>query len=58
MRDVAASRIGLVLMNVLLTPFKDLVLTITADKGKEFAYHERIARALDAEVSFADPYSS
>ena len=42
----------------LLTPFKDSVLTITADNGKEFAYHERIARALDAKVNFADPYSS
>jgi len=42
----------------LLTPFKDSVLTITADNGKEFAYHERIAKALDAKVYFADPYSS
>ena len=42
----------------LLKPFKDAVLTITADNGKEFAYHERIAKALDAKVYFADPYSS
>jgi IS30 family transposase len=42
----------------LLVPFKDLVLTITADNGKEFAYHEQIAAALDAQVYFADPYSS
>ena len=42
----------------LLTPFKDSVLTITADNGKEFAYHERIAKALGAKVYFADPYSS
>ena len=42
----------------LLKPFKDLVFTITADNGKEFAYHERIAKALGAKVYFADPYGS
>ena len=42
----------------LLTPFKDLVHTITADNGKEFAYHEKISKALAAKVYFAHPYSS
>lgn len=42
----------------LLTPLKPLVHTITADNGKEFAYHDQIAQALDAEVYFAHPYSS
>lgn len=42
----------------LLEPLKDIVLTITADNGKEFAYHEQITAALDAKVYFADPYSS
>jgi len=42
----------------LLRPFKDSVLTITADTGKGFAYHERTAKALGAKVYFADPYSS
>ncbi len=28
----------------LLTPFKDLVLTITADNGKEFAYHKEASK--------------
>jgi len=42
----------------LLTPFKDMVLTITADNGKEFAYHELMTQALGAQVYFADPYSS
>lgn len=42
----------------LLKPYQDAVLTITADNGKEFAYHEQIAAALDASVYFADPYSS
>lgn len=42
----------------LLEPYKAFVLTITADNGKEFAYHERITKALNAKVYFADPYSS
>ncbi len=42
----------------LLAPFKCAVLTITADNGKEFAYHERMTEALSAKVYFADPYSS
>lgn len=40
----------------LLRPFKDKVFTITADNGKEFAQHERIARLLEAKVYFAHPY--
>jgi IS30 family transposase len=42
----------------LLTPFKDVVHTITADNGKEFAYHEKISEELSADVYFAHPYSS
>lgn len=42
----------------LLNPFKDVVHTITADNGKEFAYHEKIGKALSADVFFAHPYSS
>jgi IS30 family transposase len=42
----------------LLRPYKDLVHTITADNGKEFAYHEKISKALKAKVYFAHPYSS
>lgn len=42
----------------LLTPYQPYVLTITADNGKEFAFHEQIAKALDCEVYFADPYCS
>ncbi len=42
----------------LLKPFKDVVHTITADNGKEFSYHEKVSRALSAEVYFAHPYSS
>lgn len=42
----------------LLEPFKADVLTITADNGKEFAYHEKVTEALGAPVYFCDPYSS
>ena len=42
----------------LLRPFRDVVYTITADNGKEFAYHEKISEELGADVYFAHPYSS
>lgn len=42
----------------LLGPYLDKTLTITADNGKEFAGHEKIKAALDADVYFAHPYSS
>ena len=42
----------------LLKPFKDSVLSITADNGKEFAYHKEVSKALDCDYFFADPYCS
>ena len=42
----------------LLKPYKDIVLSITADNGKEFAYHEKISEALSTDFYFAHPYSS
>jgi len=42
----------------LLRPYQERVYTITADNGKEFAYHDEIGKALDAKVYFAHPYSS
>ena len=42
----------------LLEPFKGAVLTITADNGKEFAYHKQLTQALGCDVFFADPYCS
>ena len=39
-----------------LKPDSALVLTITADNGKEFAGHRRLSRALDADFYFARPY--
>ena len=34
------------------------VQTITYDNGKEFSEHERIAKCLNADIYFAEPYSS
>jgi len=42
----------------MLTPYQDDLHTITFDNGKEFAFHERIAQALDVNAYFARPYHS
>jgi len=42
----------------LLKPFEGCILTITADNGKEFAYHEEVTKQLKCDVYFADPYCS
>nr|WP_229855214.1 IS30 family transposase [Candidatus Sulfurimonas marisnigri] len=42
----------------LLKPVQAHALTITSDNGKEFSYHEEIAKALDMEFYFANPYQS
>jgi transposase, IS30 family len=42
----------------LLKPYLDKALTITSDNGIEFAGHENIKAALNADVYFAHPYSS
>ena len=42
----------------LLRPDKDRILTITADRGKEFAYHEKVANALESDYYFAHLDSS
>lgn len=41
-----------------LKPFTDKVLTITGDNGIEFADHEAINSALNAQLYFAHPYAS
>ncbi len=41
-----------------LSNMADCVLTLTADNGKEFAYHQTIASKLGATVYFARPYHS
>ena len=42
----------------LLRPYKDRILTITADKGKKFACHEKVDKALECDYYFSHPYSS
>ena len=41
-----------------LKPYHERVLTLTYDNGREFSYHEEIARELTAEGFFAHPYHS
>lgn len=41
-----------------LYPIKDLLHTITADNGKEFALHETIKQNLEIDLYFARPYHS
>jgi IS30 family transposase len=40
----------------LLRPYKENVLTITADNGKEFSRHMRISKILKVDLYFAHPY--
>lgn len=42
----------------LLKPVQAHTLTITSDNGKEFSYHEEVAKTLDTEFYFANPYQS
>lgn len=42
----------------LLSPIKDRIKTITADNGKEFAEHQKIAEKLGIDFFFAHPYHS
>ncbi len=41
-----------------LNPIRELVLTLTADNGKEFAFHKIVSEALDVDFFFATPYHS
>lgn len=42
----------------MLEPYRNELHTITFDNGKEFAYHEQIADALEVDTYFAHPYHS
>ncbi len=42
----------------LFKPIVNLVKTITFDNGKEFAFHEEIARDINCDTYFAKPYHS
>jgi len=41
-----------------LGPLRERVRTLTADNGKEFAHHKKMATALDAAFYFAHPYAA
>ncbi len=41
-----------------LAPYKEKVFTITSDNGTEFAKHKEIAKKLQCDFYFANPYSS
>jgi len=41
-----------------LKPVQEFVLTLTADNGKEFAYHKGVSHSLEANFYFAKPYHS
>jgi len=55
-RKTAAAVRGVIVAG--LTPHKDRVYTLTYDNGKELTEHEQIAKALEAKIYFAHPYSS
>ncbi len=42
----------------MLEPYREQLHTLTFDNGKEFAFHEQIANALNVETYFAHPYHS
>ena len=60
LEKVAGKKAGLVANAEirLLTPFKDRVHTVTKDNGLEFCDHVRVAKALEADMFFANPYAS
>lgn len=41
-----------------MLPIQKITHTITSDNGKEFAYHGRITKELQAQFYFANPYHS
>ncbi|MCK0205900.1 IS30 family transposase [Ornithobacterium rhinotracheale] len=45
-------------MNDVLLPYKKVVKSITLDNGLEFANHENVAKKLQTQIYFTDPYSS
>jgi len=52
-----ADEVGAALVNR-LKPIRKSVLTLTADNGKEFAGHAKVASILQADFYFAKPYCS
>jgi transposase, IS30 family len=60
MQPVASTSADLVTaaLSGMMRPHRSKVLTITADNGREFTQHQRIAEQLGADVYFAHPYHS
>ena len=56
-QNKTAENVSCSMINI-LQPISAIVLTITSDNGSEFAYHEKISSALNADFYFAHPYSS
>jgi IS30 family transposase len=52
-----ADQVGDAVIEV-LQPVKGRLYTLTADNGKEFAEHERIAQELQADFFFAHPFAA
>ena len=61
--ELMAKTVGIKVVSIkrqminLLAPFKEQVKTITSDNGKEFTLHQQMAKKLDAQFFFAQPYS-
>ena len=55
--DRKAARVAVALARS-LRKLNSKVLTITSDNGKEFAYHQHVSNALNADFFFAKPYSA
>jgi len=61
MRELPFGKNAKELANVvidMMLPYKEFVLSITSDNGKEFAKHKVISKKLLSEFFFAHPYSS
>lgn len=56
-KQKTAAAVGKALIE-LLRPYRQQVLTITSDNGREFAGHELISKRLKADFYFAHPYAS
>lgn len=56
-KSTGAEEVTLAIITMLYA-YRHIVFSITADNGKEFARHEEIAQALEADFFFARPYHS
>lgn len=40
----------------MVAPYKEKILSLTLDNGKEFAFHENLSKRLDTDIYFSHPY--